>query len=150
MGDTRRFEVLASFISRNFKPCKVADVAGGTGLLSYFLLQYGFTPTVIDPRNSNLLREFRRYAHKISRIRSEFSSNMAVDFDLIIGLHPDGATKAICESGKPCVVVPCCNFWKRGSDIILIVRDYFQRHFHNWFETSLPINGKNTVFVKKA
>jgi uncharacterized UPF0146 family protein len=49
MGDSNRFLVFAKFIARNYKPCKVADVAGGIGLLSHYLKEMSFDSTVIDP-----------------------------------------------------------------------------------------------------
>ncbi|MBQ2750839.1 MAG: hypothetical protein IJF34_13725, partial [Clostridia bacterium] len=45
-------------------------------------------------------------------------------YDLIIGLHPDEATRPVAESAfeRPTVLVPCCNFWdktrKLGSKAI--------------------------------
>ncbi len=46
MGDNRRFEVTARFIADNYRPCRVADVAGGRGNLSKELTKHGFECTV--------------------------------------------------------------------------------------------------------
>ncbi len=40
-------------------------------------------------------------------------------YDLIVGLHPDEATKEIVESAKvrPILIIPCCNFWDRTEKL---------------------------------
>ena len=46
-------------------------------------------------------------------MQAEYSSDMADYYDLIVGLHPDEALRAVVDSAlvRPVVVVPCCNFW---------------------------------------
>lgn len=163
MGDNHRFQVLSDFISRNFKPCKVADVAGGTGVLSYHLALKGFHPSVIDPRKSDLPKEYRskynRSRISIQRFRQEFIPAFSTNFDLIVGLHPDQATEPICQAvvrfKKSAVIVPCCYYWsgiKRNEanrDMASKIEGFFASHGINYWETTLPMNGKNIAIVVK-
>lgn len=102
MGNRHRFEVVADFVQRNFPPpLSIADVAGGQGNLSFILAQKGYDCTVIDPRNTGLSKNERRLSRRkgirFGHARKEFAPEMAAGFDLIIGLHPDEATEAICN-----------------------------------------------------
>jgi predicted RNA methylase len=48
---------LASFVQRNFPQTRfprVADVAGGTGMLALELIRLGYSAVVVDPRRSGL------------------------------------------------------------------------------------------------
>ena len=64
----------------------------------------------------------------------EFDPALASYYDLIVGLHPDQATRAVAEAAlvKPVIVVPCCNFWseeKLGRDeLVEAVADYYREH----------------------
>ena len=161
MGDRRRFEILSDFIARNFNPCSVADVAGGTGMLSYHLTTKGFDCTVIDPRKSDLPKDYRTKARRqgiqIKRRRTEFLHSMAKEFDLVVGLHPDQATENICIAGlkKKCVIVPCCYYWsgKKLTDSPNDMADKICKFFDvkglDYWRTCLPIQGKNLVIVRK-
>lgn len=147
MGDSKRFKVTAKFLAENFKPCSVADVAGGRGSLSKELAQYGFECTVIDPRHDQM--------PSLKAMHRKFDRRLAKKFDLIIGLHPDEATEELCvtaASGARVVIIPCCNMWRgienHGSGSLAnTIRKYFQQHNVDWWETLLPITGKNLVFV---
>lgn len=118
-GDENRFQVLAEFIYETFgKKIKyIADVAGGQGSLTRILnKKYNYVSEVIDPRH---------YTVKgISHRESEYNSDMASFYDLIVGLHPDEATKEVVKSAfiKPTIIIPCCNHWdeerKLGSKAI--------------------------------
>ena len=44
------YELLADFITHQFKPCRVADVGGGKVLLAWLLLELGLAATVVDPQ----------------------------------------------------------------------------------------------------
>ena len=109
-GDDTRFEVLANFIYEHYgKSVKyIADVAGGQGMLSRLLnKKYNYVSEVIDPRDHGV----KGVEHRVS----EYDSGMATYYDLIVGLHPDEATRPVVESAfhRPIVIVPCCNFWDR-------------------------------------
>jgi len=159
VGDDRRFEVLAGFVQRNFPPpLKIADAAGGQGNLSFILTQKGYDCTVIDPRKTNLSKKERQISQRkgiqFKRIRSKFHSEMADDYDLVIGLHPDQATEEICRAAqfKPTIIVPCCKYWdgieSHGSASLPdTIRKFFRRNKIEWWETLLKMNGKNLVFV---
>ena len=61
----------------------------------------------------------------------EYTSEMAGYYDVIVGLHPDEALRAVVESAasRPVVVVPCCNFWSRETklardDLLLAVAEF--------------------------
>jgi hypothetical protein len=152
MGDRRRFEVVADFVARNFPPCRMLDVAGGTEQLSQKLSQRGFDCTVIDPRRIKRLQ-----GRRIERVRACFTPQMAVGYDLVVGLHPDGATQNIARcavDGWPVVIVPCCNLWPTSSpfwcsDVSEAIRRYWSSQKVRWWETRLPISGKNLVLVAK-
>ena len=118
-GDESRFEILAAFVHEHYgKSVKyIADVAGGQGMLSRLLnKKYNYVSEVIDPRSYGIKGVDRRV--------SEYTSDMAPYYDLIIGLHPDEATRPVVESAfhRPIIIVPCCNHWdktrKLGSKAI--------------------------------
>jgi len=44
-----RTQLLHRFLLENYKPCNVADIGGGKGLLAYILINSGWRATVIDP-----------------------------------------------------------------------------------------------------
>ena len=53
-------------------------------------------------------------------------------YDLIVGLHPDEATRAVAEAAlvRPAVLIPCCNFWseeKLGRDELVEAIEAFYR-----------------------
>ena len=154
MGDSHRFRILADLISRNFKPCKVADVAGGGGMLSFMLAQKGFDCTVIDPRKTDLPKEYRLKTRRgqkgFTRQRKLFSCNDIDEYDLIVGLHPDEATKEICLSAKkkPCIIVPCCNHWNgTKGDMVRVVKNFFERNNVRYRAIVLPFHGQNVCFM---
>jgi hypothetical protein len=49
----------------------------------------------------------------------EYRVDMAGYYDVIIGLHPEGALREVVSSARvrPVVVVPCCNFWLRDTKL---------------------------------
>ncbi len=109
-GDEGRFETMAAYIYDRFGSSihYIADVAGGQGLLSRILnKKYNYHAEVIDPRGFAL--------KGVANRECEYRADMAQYYDLIVGLHPDEATRPVVESArhKPVIVVPCCNFWDR-------------------------------------
>jgi len=125
-GDDSRFEIVAGYVYDRFGKSvrHIADVAGGRGLLSRILnKKYNYEAEVIDPRGYALLGVPIR--------QCEYTPDMAPMYDLIIGLHPDGATRAVAESAmrRPVLLVPCCNEWdktqKLGSrELVRAIVDY--------------------------
>src|SRR5216683_2447304 len=128
-GDAARFEVLADYIidkyGHNIK--YIADIAGGQGMLCRILSKkYNYECEVIDPRGWVL----KGIAHQ----EKEFDSEMATYYDLIVGLHPDEAIRAVAQAAliRPTILVPCCNFWseeKLGQkELLQSVEDYYRSH----------------------
>ncbi|MBI4158489.1 MAG: hypothetical protein HY505_02640 [Candidatus Yanofskybacteria bacterium] len=112
-GDPKRFEVITDFvISKYGKKIKyIADVAGGRGMLTRMLNKKNYEAEVVDPRGWAL--------KGVPTREEEFNSEMADYYDLIIGLHPDEATRAVVESAKVSLtlIIPCCNFWDRSKTL---------------------------------
>lgn len=119
MGDPRRFDLFARFIARlvpygERMRMRVADVAAGKGSLSWELRRHGFlniTPFEPKPRRGGQVR-------RLGIAVTDFTPGMAENFDLIVGMHPDGATDCILDGaarfGALAVISPCCvrpNAW---------------------------------------
>ena len=126
-GDARRFEVLADYIDATFgKDVRyIADVAGGRGMLTRLLCKkHNYEAEVVDPRGWALAGVPSRQA--------EFDPSLAGFYDLIVGLHPDEATRAVAEAAlvRPAILIPCCNFWseaKLGRDeLVEAIAAYYQ------------------------
>lgn len=118
-GDPARFEAVAEFIQARYGSGVryIADVAGGQGLLCRLLRKrYNHDCEVVDPRGWTL---------KGTPGRPEtFDPAMADYYDLVVGLHPDEATRAVAAAAlvRPVVLIPCCNFWsaeKLGRDALV-------------------------------
>lgn len=112
--------MVADFVYSRFgKSIKyIADVAGGQGMLTRILnKKYNYQAEVVDPRGWTL--------KGVPNRPEEYNPNLADYYDLIIGLHPDAATRAVVESAlvKPVLIIPCCNFWdktrKLGREALL-------------------------------
>lgn len=146
MGDNRRFKVVADFVERNYPIAKyrsIADVAGGAkGFLTRELRKRGYDSENIDPRASAFDGERKLYKRE-----------MAMVYDLVVALHPDGATEEVCKTAntKPIILIPCCKFWQgvesHGSpNQAETVRRFFKKMRISYQETILRMRGKNTIF----
>ncbi len=107
-GAPGRFESVAAFIGERYPGAAryVADVAGGQGMLSRILRKrYNLEAEVVDPRGYTLKGVPGRAVC--------FDPDDADYYDLIVGLHPDAATRAIATAAlvRPTILIPCCNFW---------------------------------------
>ena len=104
MADQRRFELFARFIADRFPAPRIYDVAGGMGRLNEELTKRGREVTTYDRRHKHVSV---RYAMR------EFTVEEPCDCDLVVGLHPDDATRPIityaAHHGVPFAVVPCCS-----------------------------------------
>ena len=125
MGDKRRFDLFARFVAGLVPPgermaMRVADVAAGKGALSWALREHGFlniVPFEPKPRRGG---QVRRLGMQVR----DFTSKLADGFDLIVGMHPDGATDHILEgaarTGALVAISPCCvrpsawTYWGNG------------------------------------
>jgi len=113
-GDETRFKEIADFVNIKFGNSikYIADVAGGQGALSRILnKKYNYQSEVIDPREYQIVGINNRKCH--------YSYQMADYYDLIIGLHPDEATKDVVKSApkRPILIIPCCNFWDKSKKL---------------------------------
>ena len=126
-GDPKRFEVVTGFIATKYgKSIKyIADIAGGRGMLTRMLNKKSYEAEVVDPRGWAL--------KGVPTRKEEFNSDMADYYDLIIGLHPDEATRSVVESAKirPTLVIPCCNFWDKSK---VLGRDALIAEIENYFK----------------
>lgn len=70
--------------------------------------KFNYESEVIDPRGYAL--------RGVPNRAVVYASEMADYYDLIVGLHPDEATRQVVESAryKPIIVIPCCNFWDQS------------------------------------
>jgi SAM-dependent methyltransferase len=170
MGDNRRFVVFADFIKRNFpNACHVADIGGGSGLLSLELVKRGYQPTVFEPSKNNSSAAMRRAARKrctplqgtqgINRSRlavgdTRLCRSILEDYDLLVGMHPDEATEIIVRLGlglrKPFAVVPCCVMPLDGRDMVEAEWiKYLQNIGRGVRSARLGFSGKNVVLFKR-
>ena len=146
-GGPQRFEVLADFVADYFgnSVCYIADVAGGQRMLSRLLnKKFNYASEVIDPRERGL--------RGVPRRASEFDPGMADFYDLVIGLHPDEATRAVARAAlvRPVVIVPCCNFWsseeKLGRDaLVAAIADYYDRHAIAYEQVTFPFDSPKNI-----
>ena len=117
-----RFQLLHQWIIENFNPCRVADIGGGKGLLTYLLQKSGWEATVIDPVHQPLPNKYKDIVtNKQTRITSaefvphidqEFNLEMAQKFDLLVGMHAHGCNVKIIDAakkfGRGFILMPCC------------------------------------------
>lgn len=105
MADKRRFDLFAELLVRRFPAAqRVFDVAGGMGRLNAALTSRGRSVLTFDTRWK---RADVAYAER------RFALDEPCACDLIVGMHPDGATRIIVEyaakHARPFAIVPCCS-----------------------------------------
>lgn len=132
-----RFQLLKEWIVANYSSCRVADIGGGKGLLAYLLYLEGWDVTVIDPERTLPLKKYKdlntgrriklEAGHgqpvpgagveppafdDINWLESEFTVEMAKDYDLLVALHGHGVNMKIIEAAakyqKRFILLPCC------------------------------------------
>lgn len=117
-----RFQLLHQWLVTRLEPCRVADVGGGKGLLTYLLRQSGWDATVIDPVEQPLPAKFKdlrtnRQVHiaaaeRVPRINQGFRPGMAEGFDLLVAMHAHGCNiqlvSAAAQYRRDLVLLPCC------------------------------------------
>jgi hypothetical protein len=103
VGDKRRFDLFAQLIARRFTAPRIYDVAGGMGKLNEALTKLGREVTTFDRRHKHL---------PVTFAERRFTLDEPCAADLVVGMHPDGATRIIVEYAAkhriPFAVVPCC------------------------------------------
>jgi hypothetical protein len=105
VADKRRFELFAGLIRERFPSAlRVFDVAGGMGKLNEALSAKGCSVLTFDMRHKRLPV---RYAER------PFTLDEPCEADVVVGMHPDGATRIIIEYAAkhrvPFAIVPCCS-----------------------------------------
>jgi hypothetical protein len=147
-GDPQRFDVLADFIAERFGNSvkTIADVAGGQGVLARTLRKRAnYDCEVIDPRGWTIKGVRAR--------QEEFAPAMAPFYDLIVGLHPDEALRAVAEAAsvRPVVLIPCCNFWSKqplGRDeLVAAVEEYYRSMRVRFERVTFRFRGPKNVGV---
>jgi hypothetical protein len=124
----------------------IADVAGGQGMLSKLLnKRYNYEAEVIDPAGWRI--------KGVPGRKEEFSPSMSGFYDVIVGLHPDEATRAVAEAAneRPVLIIPCCNFWseeKLGRDeLVAAIEKYYDEHSIAHQRIVFPFRGPKNVGV---
>jgi len=150
-GDPQRFEIMADYVADRYwkSVTYIADVAGGQGMLSRILAKkYHYTCEVVDPRGWLL--------PGVKHQQAEFDPQLARYYDLVIGLHPDEATRAVVHAAlaKPVIIVPCCNFWseeKLGQkELLQAIEEFYRSHSVPFERVTLPFKGpKNKALVSE-
>jgi hypothetical protein len=145
-GAPERFEVVAEFIYDRYGSSvkHIADVAGGQGMLTRILnKKYNYHCEVVDPRGWTL--------KGVSAQGEEFTPAMAGYYDLIVGLHPDEATRAVAMAAlmRPTILIPCCNFWseeKLGRDeLVEAIEAYYQQHGVRFERVTFAFRGSKNI-----
>ncbi|MCB1156813.1 MAG: hypothetical protein H7A25_07275 [Leptospiraceae bacterium] len=143
MADLRRFEYFAGFIHKKFGTCRIYDVAGGMGKLNEELSKLGCDVLTFDKRHKHLPVKFEV---------KEFTLEEECRADLVVGMHPDGATKLIIDYAAmhniPFAIVPCCS--DNGMSYKTWIK-FLKQHTLDLGmgleEASLPMKGRATVLI---
>lgn len=104
MADKRRFDLFADLLRARFPDAvRVFDVAGGQGKLNDALTRRGCRVVTFDRRHKHL---------PVTFAEREFTLEEPCECELVVGMHPDGATRVIIDYAAhhqiPFAVVPCC------------------------------------------
>ncbi len=147
-GDPTRFEVVAEFIYNRYGKSihYIADVAGGQGMLCRILRKkYNYECEVIDPRGWTL--------RGVPGRAVELDPSETAYYDLIVGLHPDEATRAVARAAliRPVILIPCCNFWsdeKLGRDeLIEAIESYYREHGIRFERVTFSFRGPKNIGI---
>jgi hypothetical protein len=117
-----RFQLLHDWLADHYDPCRIADIGGGKGLLSYMLQKSEWEATVVDPFQQSLPTKYKdintgsrvriSQEETVPRLNRNFEPTIAQDFDVLLGLHAHGCNLSIINSAKThdCdfVLMPCC------------------------------------------
>ncbi|PZR12804.1 MAG: hypothetical protein DI536_14670 [Archangium gephyra] len=105
MADKRRFDLFAELLRTRFPDAvRVFDVAGGQGKLNDALTRRGCQVVTFDRRHKHL---------PVTFAEREFTVEEPCECELVVGMHPDGATRVIIDYAAqhkvPFAIVPCCS-----------------------------------------
>jgi hypothetical protein len=147
-GDPNRFNIVAEFIYNRYGKTiqYIADVAGGQGMLCRVLRKkYNYECEVVDPRGWTL--------RGVPGQALEFHPGAADYYDLIVGLHPDEATRAVAAAAltRPTIMIPCCNFWseeKLGRDeLVEAIESYYRQHDVSFERVEFRFRGPKNIGI---
>jgi hypothetical protein len=157
-----RFQLLHRWLVEHFEPCRIADIAGGKGLLAYLLQRSGWEATVIDPVSQSLPGKYKDIAtgkrvciaaaERVRRIDGTFEPVMAQHFDMLVGMHAHGCNvkviDAAADAGCGFVLFPCCvidePFYPPiGVQWLESLADYAVRKGHTVYPFRLNFRGQN-------
>ena len=164
--------LVEKFGLENIKKGFVLDIAGGKGLISYFLtVKYGIKCKIVDPRGATLpkskMKDLKKKKIVIEEIRKMFTLNTCNELidgcSLIIGMHPDEATVDIVDVALSkkinFAVVPCCVFHnkfpdrklKNGKDVVEYpdIIQFILEKDDSLKTDFLNIKGRNKIIYKK-
>ena len=164
--------LVEKFGLENIKKGFVLDIAGGKGLISYFLtIKYGIKCKIVDPRGATLpkskIKDLKKKKIVIEEIRKMFTLDTCDELikgcSLIIGMHPDEATVDIVEVALAkkinFAVVPCCVFHnkfpdrklKNGKDVVEYpdIIQFILEKDDSLKTDFLNIKGRNKIIYKK-
>lgn len=105
MADKRRFDLFAELLRGRFpNATRVFDVAGGQGKLNEALTRRGCKVLTFDRRHKHL---------PVAFAERDFTLEEPCECELVVGMHPDGATRVIIDYAArhrvPFAIVPCCS-----------------------------------------
>jgi len=144
MADKRRFDLFADVLTQRFPAPRIFDIAGGMGKLNLALRERGREVLTFDERHKHL---------PVPYARRRFTLEEPCACELVVGMHPDGATRIIVEYAAhhrvPFAIVPCCSDngmpykpWMRH------LTELAQRFgFSSVEELTLPMDGRARVIV---
>ena len=107
--------------------------------------KYNYDCEVVDPRGWTL--------KGVPNQTVELDQSMASYYDLIVGLHPDEAMRALaqCALVRPAIMIPCCNFWSddrlRQEELLKSVEGYYQTHGVRCERVTFPFNGPKNIGI---
>jgi hypothetical protein len=142
MADLERFSLFAEFLVARFDAPRIFDVAGGQGKLNQALTALGRQVVTFDRRHKHL---------DVPYAQRTFTLDEPCAADLIVGMHPDGATGVIIEYAAlhrlPFAIVPCCS--DNGMPYKPWMRHLAElaraRGFRDVAEETLPMRGRARV-----
>lgn len=151
-GDPSRFQVVAGFVADRYfgKLKRIADVAGGQGMLCRVLnKKYNFEAEVVDPRGFTMVG--------VNNRKEEYKAEWADFYDLVVGIHPDGALKEVVLSAlvRPVIVIPCCNFWSEkevlGREALLLeIEKFYEKHDIKYERVEFNFEGPKNIGLVSA
>ena len=146
-GDPERFPIVADLVFRTYgRSIKyIADVAGGQGMLCRLLRnKYGYEAEVVDPRGWRI--------KGVPGREQEFDPADASYYDLVVGVHPDEATRAIVTAalGTRTLLVPCCNFWDRSQRLgtlalVESIEQFYRKYQVRFRRLELDLRGPKNI-----